>query len=268
MKRRSRLAVVAAALMLAHAPFVQADESQDLAKKLANPISSLISVPFQGNYDGNIGPLENGDRVTTNIQPVVPFSLGPDWNLISRTIVPIIYQNNIFSGAGSQFGLGDMTQSIFFSPSQTVNGITWGAGPVLLLPTATDNLLGAGKWGAGPTGVALWQGSGWTVGLLANQIWSFAGDNSRPNVSRTFLQPFVAYTTPDSWTFSLNTESSYDWNAKQWSVPVNFVVSKLVRVGAQPISFFAGARYWAESPTTGPHDFGARFGMTFLFPAR
>jgi hypothetical protein len=254
-----------AAVLMAPGAALGADE--DLTKQLANPISSLISLPFQGNFNGNIGPEKDGSQVTMNVQPVIPVSLNADWNMISRTIVPFIWQEDVFPGAGSQFGIGDTTQSLFFSPSQTVNGITWGVGPVLLVPTGADDLLGGGKWGAGPTGVALWQGSGWTVGVLANHLWSFAGENDRADISTTFVQPFVAYTTPTSWTFTLNTESSYNWEAEQWSVPVNFVVSKLVKLGTQPVSLFAGARYWAESPDTGPHDFGARFGLTLLFPA-
>jgi len=136
------------------------DDSQELAKKLSNPIASLISVPFQFNYNGNIGPDEEGSQYYVNVQPVISITLNEDWNMISRTILPFIYQEDIFPGAGSQTGLGDVTQSLFFSPSQSVNGFTWGAGPVFLMPTATDELLGSEKWGAGPTAVALWQGSG------------------------------------------------------------------------------------------------------------
>ena len=136
------------------------------------------------------------------------------------------------------------------------------------MPTATDELLGGEKWGAGPTAVVLKQIGGWTVGGLANHIWSFAGDSDRSDISATFLQPFVAYTTPDAWTFTLNTEASYDWKDEAWSVPINGVVSKLVQIGNQPVSFFAGARYWAESAPNGPEGLGARFGFTLLFPKR
>lgn len=240
--------------------------ASDLAKKLSNPIASLISVPFQFNHDSDIGPADDGRRSTLNIQPVMPFSLNEDWNLISRTIVPIIDQKDIFPGAGSQSGLGDVVQSLWLSPVKPFAGWIWGAGPVFLFPTASDDLLGGEKWGVGPTAVALKQRGPWTYGALVNHIWSVAGDDGRKDISATFLQPFVSYTTKDAWTFALQTESTYDWKNSQWSVPIVGAVSKLVKIGKQPVSIQGGIRYWADSPESGPEGLGFRFAVTFLFP--
>ena len=272
-KAGSRDALVASAAVAAlfwnvNAALAQ-DDSEALAEELANPLAKLISLPFLGNYNGNVGPEREGSQWFVNIQPVVPFTLDADWNLISRTILPVMLkQDNLFPGAGSQSGLRDTTQGFYFSPSRTANGFTWGVGPIFLLPTGTDELLGAGKWGTGPTGVVVWQGSGWSIGMLANHIWSFAGDADRADFDQTYLQPFIAYTTPQAWTFTLQSESTYDWKTREWLVPINFMVAKLVKVGEQPVSIVGGVRYWADSPDTGPHGFGARLGMTFLFPAR
>jgi len=198
----------------------QSHDAAELAKQLSNPVASLISVPFQFNYDARIGPERDGEKFYLNFQPVIPTSLDKDWNLISRTIVPVISQRDIFPGAEDQSGLGDILQSFFFSPKVPAPGnIIWGVGPVFLLPSGTDPLLGTEKWGAGPTAVVLTQQCGWTIGILANHIWSYAGDADRADVNSTFLQPFIAYTTKDAWTYTLNSESTYDWVADQWSVP-------------------------------------------------
>jgi len=239
----------------------------DLAKKLSNPVAALISVPLQLNYDQKIGPTESGKRWLLNVQPVVPITLNEEWNAISRTILPIVSQKDVLPGAGSQFGLGDIVQSVFFSPkAPTAGGWILGAGPVLLLPTGTDDLLSAKKWGLGPTAVLLKQDHGWTYGALANHIWSVAGDSARPAISTTFLQPFLAYTTPTAWTYAVNTESTYDWENKQWSVPLNLAVSKVTKIDSQLISVGGGVRYWADGPDSGPHGWGLRLVVTFLFP--
>jgi hypothetical protein len=240
-------------------------QEAELAKKLQNPVAALISVPIQNNWDFGIGPA-NAMKYTANIQPVVPISISDDWNLIIRTILPVIYAESPVNGGSNHSGLGDITQSFFLSPKAPVGGWILGAGPVALWPTATDSALGAGKWGAGPTIVALQQQHGFTYGILANQIWSYAGWGSQ-NVNATFLQPFVSFTTKKFTTFAVNTESTYDWQGEQWTVPVNFMVQQLVKIGGHPVAFQVGYRYYADKPAGGP-DWGLRFAVTFLFPKK
>jgi len=275
MRFRIREALFAGAVLLCVIVPVlpaSADEAAEasetsLAMQLSNPVAALISVPLQLNYDQDIGPADDGDRWLLNAQPVVPFDLNDEWNLISRTILPVVRQSDIFPGAGTQTGIGDVVQSVFFSPkAPTASGWIWGAGPVLLLPTGSDDLLTTDKWGAGPTAVVLKQSNGWTRGVLANHIWSFAGDDDRADVNATFLQPFLTYTTPTQWTFAINTESTYDWENEQWSVPVNANVSKLMRFGTQLVSVGGGVRYWADSPDSGAEGLGLRLTVTLLFP--
>ena len=242
------------------------ETDQDLVKKLSNPVASLISAPLQNNFDFRGGPTGKGFTYKLNIQPVIPFSLNDHWNLISRTIVPFIHQENITADGATQTGLGDTTASFFFAPSQPgAGGMVWGVGPAFLLPTATRTVLGTQKWCIGPTGLILWQNSGWTYGALVTQLWSFAGDSSRADVNQTSLQPFLAYATQTKTTFTINSESTYDWEGRQWTVPLNAMVSQLVRVGKLPMSFQVGARYYADKPANGP-DWGLRFTMTFVFP--
>ena len=239
------------------------DQEAELAKKLQNPVAALISVPVQNNWDFGIGPA-NAMRYTANIQPVIPISISEDYNLILRTILPVIYAESPVKGGRDAWGLGDTTQSFFLSPKAPVGGWILGAGPVMYYPTATDSALGADKWGAGPTVVALRQEHGFTYGILANQIWSYAGSGDQ-NVNATFLQPFVSFTTKTYTTFAVNTESTYNWQAKEWTVPLNFMVQQLVKIGKQPVAFQFGYRYYADKPDDGP-DWGLRFTVTFLFP--
>jgi len=239
-----------------------------LAQELTNPLANLITVPVQMNFDRGIGQNDAGDKVTTNVQPVIPFDAGTDWNLITRTIVPIVYQDDVFPGT-SQFGLGDINLSLFLSPkTPTAGGLIWGAGPVVLMPTATDSRLGAKKWGAGPAGVGLTMRGPWTIGMLANHIWSFAGDDDRQDISNTFVQPFVAYTWPSAWTVSALSETTYNWNTRRWSIPINVAAAKLVNLGPLPVSLQAGVGYWLESPLSGPEGWRVRLQANVVLPRR
>jgi hypothetical protein len=236
----------------------------ELATKLNNPISSLISIPFQFNFDFNRGPYNTAGRYELKIQPVIPFAVTRDYNVISRTILPIVREDNT-GGIEDENGLADTVQSFFVSPRATGPwGLVWGIGPALLLPTATNDDLGAGKLGIGPTAVVLRQKAGWTVGALANHLWSVIGDDARPSVSSTFLQPFVAYQIQKT-TISANSESTYDWERSQWTVPINTTISHLTRIAGAPVQFTAGPRFYVEGPMGGA-DWGVRFGFTALLP--
>ena len=235
----------------------------DLAKQLSNPVASLISVPFQLNWDTGVG-LENDTRFLINFQPVMPFSMSQDWNLIARVIVPIVSQPH--DGTASS-GISDILLTGFFSPA-VPRGLIWGVGPVLLLPTTADPLLGTEKWGAGPSFLVLKQAGPWTLGMLANHVWSFAGDDQRSDVNQSFLQPFAVYGWSNGVTFSVNTEAIANWVAasgQQWTVPMNFTLSKIVKLGKKPLSLGATYGYYAESPTGGP-EWKLRSTLTLLFP--
>lgn len=246
---------------------VAANAAAEAAKKLSNPVAAMISAPFQYNHDKLGGTNDGATKNTLVMQPVFPASLNDDWNLITRIVMPVIEQKGYASAALNESGLGDTTASLFFSPkSPTAGGLIWGAGPAFLLPTATQNALGSEKWGLGPTAVALKQFGPWSVGVLANHIWSFAGSNNRSDVNATFLQPFLSYTTSTHTTIGMNSESTYDWKGNQWTVPVNFQVGQVLKIGSQLIQLMVGARYWAEAPDNGPEGWGYRVQLTFLFP--
>ncbi len=238
-----------------------AQDTSDLAQQLANPISAVISVPYQLNFDGNIGPEDEGSRTTLNLQPVIPFTLDNGANVVTRTIVPYVWQTDVIPGT-SQSGFGDVLLNAWYTPP-TQDGLTWGVGPVVRVPTWSD--VSSETWAAGITGIVLKQSGPWTFGALSNHIWDLERGPKTPT-NATFIQPFASYTTDTSWTLSVQSESTYDWANDQWSVPVNFAVSKLAVIGQRPVSFQMGAGYWAESPANGPEGWRYRFQVQFVFP--
>ena len=254
----------------AAAPTDEAREA-DLAKQLANPVSSLISVPFQQNIQFGIGPANAGWQDLMNIQPVVPFGISADWNLVARMIMPVTYQDEIFPGAGSQFGIGDTTFQFFFSPkAPTKNGVIWGIGPLFFVPSGSY-LLSTSTWGAGVAAVALKQvpkpymgGGIFTYGALVTQLWPVSG--AAP-INSLFLQPFVSYTLKNSVTFNFQTQTTYNWTQSQWMVPLILSVSKVYKFGGQLTSLAFGLKYYPVRPVTAP-QWGVQLVVTLLFPKK
>lgn len=239
-------------------------DAAELAKKLANPVASLISVPFQNNLDHGIGA-HNGSRYTLNFQPVIPITLSKKMNLITRVVLPIVSQYDITGEGKHQSGLGDAVVSGFFSPSNGKNGFTWGAGPVMLLPIGTNDFLTADQFGVGPTVVALKQKNGWTYGALFNQIWGMGGSN-RANVSQMFLQPFLTYNWKSGAGVTAQFEWTENWTGNYSNIWFNPNISGLTSLGKQKVSLAIGPRFNVSAPDAQKSKFGLRGGITFLFP--
>jgi hypothetical protein len=263
-----RLCFVLAAIfcLLASPSQSTAQGSDNLAKQSQNPIANLISVPFQNNTNFNVGRLDN-DQNILNIQPVIPFKLNENWNLITRWILPVVYQPALFEGDSSDFGLGNFNPSFFFATTAGSN-ITWGVGPSLLLPTNTDRRLGPDKWGAGPTGVIVWTPGQWVVGALANNIWSFAGDSNDPDVNQFLLQYFVNYNMAHGWYLVSAPILTADWtrdSGDQWTLPLGGGFGRVFNIGAQPVNMSLQAYDNVITPEGGP-DWQLRFQVQLLFP--
>ena len=251
---------------LPHAVRAQDKGTGDLAKAAQNPIANMISLPLQNNINFGVGPGDDVQNVL-NIQPVIPVKLSENWGLITRTIAPVIYQPELVPGTGSEFGLGDINTTLFLSPAKP-GKILWGAGPVLSFPTSTDAVLGSEQWSAGPSVVVLTIRGPWVVGALANNLWSYAGDDDRQDVNQFLFQYFINYNLPHGWYISSAPIITANWEADSdntWTVPFGGGVGKVFRIGKQPMNAQVQAFYNAMRPDNGP-DWTLRLQLQFLFP--
>jgi hypothetical protein len=246
------------------APRMDADA---LARAAQNPVAAMISVPFQNNTNLNYGPRNHTQNVL-NIQPVIPLGLNDDWNVITRTILPVISQPGFPPGEGTTFGLGAVQFSAFLSPAQA-GRLIWGVGGVVQAPTITDKALGSRAWGAGPTAVALTMAGPWVIGGLVNNIWSMGGEGRNTYNTFTF-QPFINYNFPQSpgTYLSFSPLITANWEARggdQWTVPVGLAAGQIFRIGSQPVNVQLGGYYNVVRPDIGP-EWQVRAQLQLLFP--
>lgn len=243
----------------------QAQDESDLAKKTQNPVSDLISLPFQNNF---LFDEDNNLTWNLNIQPVIPLALSDDWNVIWRTIVPTLTLEKSVPGFDS-FGLGDVNTTFFLSPSNE-SSIVWGVGPTMTFPTATETIFGSEKWSAGPSLVVLTMQGPWVVGALASNQWSFAGDDARDEVNELLVQPFVNYNFDAGWyavTAPIITADWYADSSERWTVPVGGGFGRVFTVGSQPINAQLQGFYNVEHPSGGP-EWSLRLQVQLLFPKK
>jgi len=238
---------------------------EELAKKLANPVSSLVSLPLQNNSDFGIGE-NDGSRNTLNVQPVIPLGLSDKVNLIIRWVQPIISQYNVTGAGEHQFGLGDAVVSAFFSPAVVKKGIIWGLGPVFLVPDGTNEFLTGKKFGTGITGVILTQNKGWTIGALLNQAWSVAGSDERPDISQFYILPFISYDWKSGAGVGISFDMTQNWKTNTTTIWFNPNVNGLIGLGKQKASLSIGPRFNLAAPESNKADWGVRGSITFLFP--
>jgi len=238
---------------------------EDLAKQSQNPVASLISVPFQNNTNFGVGEFDRTSNIL-NIQPVIPTPISDNWNLINRTIIPIAYQPELTSGSDDAFGLGDITYQGFFTP-RTTGDFTWGVGPSFVIPTATDTVLGSEKWSLGPSAVGLVSKGPIVAGGLISQIWSFAGDDDRADVSLLTLQPFFNYNFEGGWYLSSSPIITANWQAsgEKWTLPIGGGGGRVFNIGNQPVNASAQV-FWNAVKPEGGADWTLRAQLNLLFP--
>jgi hypothetical protein len=243
----------------------------DLAKAVQNPVASLVSVPVQNLTDFNIGPFARNRNTVLQFQPVIPIQLGENWNLITRTIGALVYQPDITQPHQGTFGLNDINPSFFFSPAKP-GKLIWGAGPTFLLPTASDDVLGTGKFSIGPAVVALLQPGKWTLGVLVNNLWSVAGSSNRPDVNSMTLQYFVNYNLKKGYYITIQPIISANWNAPSsnvWLVPFGGGIGRIMRLGFQPVNLSVQAYGNAKRPDVLPSPtWQLKFQIAFLYPKK
>ncbi len=257
--------------MAGHCEVLAEETGPSLQEQSQNPIASLISVPFEVDFNFNAGAFDNTQTVFVT-QPVYPLELNSEWNLITRPIIPFVDKPRLFPGDTQEFGLADMQTQFYFVPAATVptalGDLTWGVGPTFQFPTATDSSLGSEKWAAGPGAVVFFARSPWNYGFLINNIWSFAGDNSRPDVNVMTIQPFINYNIGDGWSVGGGPIITANWEAtsgNKWTVPVGGGFDKLFKLGNQPVKGTVKAYYNVVRPDGGP-EWQLQLKLTWLFP--
>jgi hypothetical protein len=243
-------------------------DTKALAQAAQNPIASMISVPFQSNFNFGMGS-EDKMGYTMNIQPVIPMKINDDWNLITRVITPLTYQPELTAGGEDYFGLGDVNPQFYFAT--TTGKLIWGVGPQFTFPTATESAIGSEKYSAGPTAVVLTIDGHWVYGVLANNQWSYAGDDDRRKVNAMVVQPFVNYNLAKGWYLTSSPIMTANWaavdNDNIWTVPVGGGVGKILKIGQQPVNMQLAYFYNVEHPSGGA-DQQVRFQVQLMFPVK
>jgi hypothetical protein len=266
--RVSARAVVACFILMAFAaPGFAAMSNTELAKLAQNPVGNLISVPFQNNTNLNYGP-EEGTQNVLNIQPVIPISVSSEWNIITRTILPVISMPALGPDDSRTNGIGDTQFTAFLSPANPGKWI-WGVGGIVQIPTHSDSELGNNNWGLGPSIVMLRleKGNPWVYGALVNNVWS-VGSRDEVSYNNGLIQPFLNYNFKGGLYLTSAPILTVNWKADsgdQWTVPMGGGVGKIFHFGRLPVNSQLSAYYNAVAP-----DYGAnwqiRAQVQLMFP--